>query len=144
MIRGWEDRDVDNITLTFDTRLRLKKENCLLRTCPEFATFLERVIARINLLSGAYHGGPMLEHGAKQALLERAKHVSVRSHDLVWDDWARYSGRQKEWMQFGGLLGSVTYEGELTPFMPWLALGEWLHVGGKTSFGLGRYRITCG
>ncbi|MGH8546505.1 MAG: hypothetical protein ACREX3_23395 [Gammaproteobacteria bacterium] len=75
MIRGWEDRDVDNITLTFDTRLRLKKENCLLRTCPEFATFLERVIARINLLSGAYHGGPMLEHGAKQALLERAKHV---------------------------------------------------------------------
>lgn len=99
------------------------------------------MIARVNLLSGAYHGGPVIEHEAKQALLEQAKEVTVRSHDLLWDDWARYSGRQKEWMQFGGLLGSVTYEGELSPFMPWLALGEWLHVGGKTSFGLGKYRI---
>ncbi|MCI0724015.1 MAG: CRISPR system precrRNA processing endoribonuclease RAMP protein Cas6, partial [Acidobacteria bacterium] len=89
----------------------------------------------------AYHGGPMVEHDAKQALLERAKHATIRSDDLAWDDWARYSGRQKEWMQFGGLLGSVTYEGALKPFLPWLALGEWLHVGGKTSFGLGRYRI---
>jgi len=129
------------VTLTFDPRLRLKNDNRLVRTCPEFATFLERVIARINLLSGAYYGGPMLEQHAKQALLEQAKEVTVRSHDLVWDDWARYSGRQKEWMQFGGLLGSVTYEGELSPFMPWLALGEWLHVGGKTSFGLGKFRI---
>lgn len=141
VIRGWEDRDVDNVTLTFDIRLRLKKDNCLLRTCPEFATFLERLIARLNLLSGAYHGGPMLEHGARRVLLEQAKQVAVCSHDLVWDDWARYSGRQKEWMRFGGLLGAVTYEGDLSPFMPWLALGEWLHVGGKTSFGLGKFRI---
>ncbi len=44
-------------------------------------------------------------------------------------------------MKFGGLLGSISYEGDLAPFMPYLALGEWLHVGGKTSFGLGRYRI---
>ncbi len=141
VIRGWENRDVDQVTLTFETRLRLKNDNRLLRTCPEFATFLERVIARINLLSGAYHGGPMIEHEVKHRLLARAKTVTVRSPDLVWDDWARYSGRQKEWMQFGGLLGSVTYEGDLKPFMPWLALGEWLHVGGKTSFGLGQYRI---
>ncbi len=141
VIRGWEEKDVEQVTLTFDTRLRLKKDNRLLRTCPELATFLERVIARINLLSGAYHGGPMLGYHAKQALLDQAKHVAVRSNDLVWDDWARYSARQKEWMQFGGLLGSVTYEGDLRPFMPWLALGEWLHVGGKTSFGLGRYRV---
>ena len=49
-IRGWEDRDADKVTLTFETRLRLKNDNRLVRTCPEFATFLERVIARINLL----------------------------------------------------------------------------------------------
>ncbi|MCI0418045.1 MAG: CRISPR system precrRNA processing endoribonuclease RAMP protein Cas6, partial [Acidobacteria bacterium] len=85
---------------------------------------------------------PLLEHQAKHVLLEEAKQITVRSHDLVWDDWARYSGRQKEWMQFGGLMGSVTYEGVLGAFMPLLALGEWLHVGGKTSFGLGRYRIS--
>jgi len=46
-------------------------------------------------------------------------------------------------MQFGGPLSSVAYEGDLKPFMPWLALAEWFHVSGKTSFGLGRYKITC-
>ncbi|MGH7773906.1 MAG: CRISPR system precrRNA processing endoribonuclease RAMP protein Cas6 [Candidatus Binatia bacterium] len=44
-------------------------------------------------------------------------------------------------MQFGGLLGSVTYEGEVSSFMPRLALGEWLHVSGKTSIGSGKYRM---
>ncbi|MGH8590087.1 MAG: CRISPR system precrRNA processing endoribonuclease RAMP protein Cas6, partial [Gammaproteobacteria bacterium] len=41
----------------------------------------------------------------------------------------------------GGLLGQITYRGDLSPFLPWLALGEWMHIGGKTSFGLGRYTI---
>jgi hypothetical protein len=44
-------------------------------------------------------------------------------------------------MKFGGLLGEITYRGDLTPFLPWLALGEWMHISGKTSFGLGRYTI---
>jgi len=44
-------------------------------------------------------------------------------------------------MKFGGLLGTITYAGDLEPFIPYLALGEWIHIGGKTSFGLGKYNI---
>ncbi|NOZ51787.1 MAG: CRISPR system precrRNA processing endoribonuclease RAMP protein Cas6 [Gammaproteobacteria bacterium] len=60
-----------------------------------------------------------------------------------WDDWSRpqHSDLQKEQMKFGGLLGTITYAGDLEPFIPYLALGEWIHIGGKTSFGLGKYNI---
>ena len=44
-------------------------------------------------------------------------------------------------MPFGGLLGETVYRGELAPFIPWLTLGQWIGVGGKTSFGLGLYEL---
>ena len=113
----------------------------MLRTPPDFPTLLERILGRLNTLARAYHGGVLIDEADKRALLEQAQGVTIQAHDLIWDDWARYSGRQKEWMQFGGLLGSITYRGELGPFMPYVAMGEWLHVGGKTSFGLGRYML---
>ncbi len=39
-------------------------------------------------------------------------------------------------------MGEITYSGNLQPFMKMLYLGEWLHVGGKSSFGLGKYELT--
>jgi hypothetical protein len=29
--------------------------------------------------------------------------IEITRHDLYWDDWSRYSGRQHTWMKFGGL-----------------------------------------
>jgi hypothetical protein len=141
VVLSWQGTRPTTVTLQFQTRLRLKKDNRLLRAPPDFSTFLERMLGRINMLAWAYHGRALIDEPHKQALLGQAKQITIQAHDLVWDDWSRYSGRQKEWMKFGGLLGSISYKGGLEPFMPYLALGEWLHVGGKTSFGLGRYRV---
>ncbi|MDQ3775511.1 MAG: CRISPR system precrRNA processing endoribonuclease RAMP protein Cas6 [Pseudomonadota bacterium] len=88
-----------------------------------------------------YHRDATLDSETKRGLVDRARAIEITGHDLYWDDWSRYSGRQHTWMKFGGLLGEITYRGDLTPFLPWLALGEWMHIGGKTSFGLGRYTI---
>ena len=45
-------------------------------------------------------------------------------------------------MTLGGALGSWTLSGELAPLLPWLRLGEWLHVGKNATLGMGGYRLT--
>ena len=56
-------------------------------------------------------------------------------------DWQRYSARQETTMLMGGLVGSVTFEGSLAEFLPFLELGELIHVGKGTVMGLGQYRL---
>lgn len=38
-------------------------------------------------------------------------------------------------------MGCATFEGGLTPFAPFLRLGEVVHVGKGTAFGLGEYTV---
>ena len=74
--------------------------------------------------------------------IERASTVSVVSHHLRWFDWERFSSRQNSEMKLGGLLGDVSFEGDVRPFGPLLRAGEIVHVGKGTSFGLGQYLLT--
>lgn len=67
--------------------------------------------------------------------------VTLQPGQLRWMNWQRYSSRQQQEMNLGGFIGDVTLHGELTPLWPWLWLGQWLHVGKNSSFGLGRYQL---
>lgn len=66
----------------------------------------------------------------------------VSEKNLHWRDWTRYSSRQQQKMALGGVVGNWKLSGDLTLFMPFLHLGQWLHVGKEATFGLGRYRLT--
>jgi hypothetical protein len=68
--------------------------------------------------------------------------VSSASPSLRWSEWTRFSSRQNTTMQMGGLVGAIALEGSgLAAFWPALWLGQWVHVGKGTSFGLGKYRL---
>lgn len=131
------------VTLHLATRLRLKENNQLVREPPPFPVFFDRLIGRINSLCALYGGGMMITPPEKQSLLRAAEKVSRDGTNTTarWQDWARPAKSGKEEMSFGGLLGEIVYTGDLTPFIPWLALGQWTGVGGKTSFGLGKYQM---
>lgn len=129
----------DHVTLLFPTRLRLKDNGNLVRHAPPFRLFFARLLGRLNTLSSVYCNGTLTDHNQRDELLEKAKHIEISKQKTFWSDLPRFSGRQQKWMKFGGLQGSVTYAGDLKPFLPYLALGEWTHTGGKTSFGLGKY-----
>lgn len=131
----------DRIRIRHCTRLRLKAGNQLLGTAPPFSLLLHRLLSRINALAAMYCGGPALVPEAKQRLLQQAESIAIESTTLAWQDWQRYSQRAQSTMPFGGLLGETVYRGELAPFLPWLELGQWVGVGGKTSFGLGQYQL---
>ena len=53
----------------------------------------------------------------------------------------RYSNRTNGKMDFSGLLGTIEYEGGLTPFVPWLYAAQRLHVGRNTTFGMGKIEV---
>jgi hypothetical protein len=60
-----------------------------------------------------------------------------------WSDhrFERWSNRQGRNTPLSGVVGHGVLVGDLVPFWPLLQLGQWLHAGGKTSFGLGRYQL---
>ena len=76
-----------------------------------------------------------------KGLIENSKSIKVKEERLSWVDWERYSNRQETKMKMGGFIGSITFEGDFKPFLPFLLLGEYIHVGKGTSLGLGKYEI---
>lgn len=70
-----------------------------------------------------------------------AERVRVVRNELQLDARQRYSGRQNCENEASGLLGKVEFAGNIAPFLPYLKLGEWLHIGKNADLGQGRYRI---
>jgi len=117
---------------------------------------LDTLAARVSLLAELYAPPPSptaqdplapqaepqrLERGAVHAAINQ---IQIDTADLRWVDWTRYSSRQRTQMQLGGLLGQMRLSGPgIAPLWPLIALGQWLHLGKNTSFGLGRYRVTA-
>lgn len=63
---------------------------------------------------------------------------------LQWLDWTRYSSRQKQKMQLGGVVGEwhIRHIRHISPMIARLLyLGQWIHVGKNATFGLGKYQI---
>ncbi len=127
------------LTLRFITPLRLQKNGHALP--PEkldARTLLMALVRRTSLLAEFHADGALVKDFAP--LLAASNAVQECKH-LVWLDWTRFSSRQQQKMALGGVVGDWTISGPLTPFVPFLQLGEWLHVGKEAAFGLGRYTL---
>ena len=126
------------VRLRFVTPLRLVIDGELCRE-PQFYILARNLLRRLsNLVS--FHCGQEVELPAGP-LLDVAETVRLTGRNTRWYDWERYSKRQDKRMKLGGLLGEVTYRGDLAEFLPLLVLGSWVNLGKGTSFGLGRYRL---
>jgi len=100
------------------------------------------MLRRISSLN-QYHGDgePPLDY---RGLVERARSVEIKESALTWHDWRRYSNKQDQSMLMGGMVGQVTYKGNLTGYLPLLRFCEKVHIGKQTSFGLGKIELTEG
>jgi CRISPR-associated endoribonuclease Cas6 len=119
------------------TPLRLKFRNKLKADLP-FHVLIRAVLRRISSLFSYYGDGePELDY---KGLVRRSESVKTVESDVSWFDWKRYSFRQDQAMLMGGIIGSVTYEGNIGEFIPLIKLCEKLHIGKQTSFGLGKIK----
>lgn len=129
----------DSIHLEIQTPLRLQRDGHVLGVPKlEPHDLLMGLVRRIAYLCEFQLGTPL---DADFMGLNNLAATIQGDKQLHWHDWTRYSARQKQPMTLGGAMGSWTLRGELTPFLPFLHLGQWLHAGKNASFGLGRYVI---
>lgn len=132
------------VTLHFHTPLRLQVQGRPAQAAQLTARDLLIALARRHQLLRDVHLGAAAPQYNFKTLAAQAAAIEWHAPDLRWFDWGRYSQRQQQEMQLGGLLGKVQLRGDLAPFAELLHLGQWLHVGKNATMGLGRYRLTTG
>ena len=123
------------------TPLRMRKNNHLVNESSfDFRGFASVLVRRISMLTTFFGETPLETDFA--GLLQRAESIAIVKRDLHWQEWARYSSRQKSKIRMGGLLGWFILEGTaLGSVWPYLWLGQWTHTGRGCSMGLGRYTL---
>jgi len=96
-------------------------------------------LRRLSSLSYFYGGQQWdIDYGG---WIQQAEAVEIVERQIEWTNRSRYSTRQQQRTDLSGFVGSVTYQGEIGPFLPLLRLGELIHVGKNAVFGNGRFEI---
>jgi hypothetical protein len=132
------EASVTRVTLRFLTPTMLRADGMLMRR-PAFGPLAKRLRDRINALSYFYCGAG-LDIDFK-AFGEQAEKIRTVADSTRWVESARYSRRREVAHDLSGFVGEATFEGELEPFIPYLKLGEYVHVGKNAVFGNGWYEI---
>lgn len=130
----------NQLTLHFLTPTRLKHAGYWIEQGPPFQALVKALLGRISSLS-YFHCGQQFQADFR-GLIDRAARVRIVHSQTHWEDWSRFSGRQRQRIELGGLVGQITYAGDLQEYLPLLALGELVHTGKGTVFGNGQFQIS--
>lgn len=126
-------------TLHWETPLRLQNNGKALPPKELNAATLLKAIARRAHLLLEFHA----EHTLVQdfgALIGQMEPIT-ETKAMIWQDWTRHSSRQNTLMKMGGVKGTWQLHQVSPAWANLLHIGQHLHVGKETTFGMGRYRI---
>jgi len=127
------------VILEFLTPTRIKMKGSWLSK-PTFAQLMVAILRRSELLSRFYGQG--VSGASLKELLKYTESIELKQDHLAWYDWERYSRRQQEKMTLGGIVGRIIYVGkDLSRFMPYLLLGQLIHIGKGYVYGMGKYVV---
>lgn len=130
-----------NVSLTLTTPLRLQRKNKVVDGSSLTADiFLRSIVRRVLLYKQIFNRDTPLNTDFNQ-LNALADGITSQSN-FKRKNWTRYSTRQKQLMELDGVVGEWTLFDVPKELLPYLWIGQFLHVGKNTSFGLGGYNIT--
>lgn len=161
-----ENSEGSLLVINFLTPTRMTHGGLIEKTPGKQLTFpmvVEDLIWRIYLLYFFHHDNTIIRLGRDQ-LIEKL-HQSLGSDrnrktgdssdtslwqdacrivnkNLSWKDWFHYSNRSKSRVPSGGFVGSVVFRGNWAPYYPFLKLGEKIHLGRSTTFGMGKFTVS--
>ena len=123
-----------SVTIRFLTPTFVKAEGEVIRR-PDFHHIFKRLRDRVNALSTFFGDGPL--DVDFRGLGGRAENVRTVSAQTDWVERFRTSSKTSQRHELSGFIGEAAYEGDLSEFLPWLAVGEVLHVGKHAAWGNG-------
>ena len=127
------------ITVRFETPTELKSAGTISETL-EFSTLLARLRDRISNLRLCYQGGSL--DVDFDAIGRAAAQVRILHSTLGHVNVSRRSSRTGQTHSIGGVTGEIVYQGELTPFVPFLEAGRWTGVGRQSVWGKGELNFS--
>ncbi|MCX8014624.1 MAG: CRISPR system precrRNA processing endoribonuclease RAMP protein Cas6, partial [candidate division WOR-3 bacterium] len=131
-------KPVSKIKIKFLTPFRIIYEGKVVQHL-DFHILIRSLLRRIGLLS-YFHSDTPYDIDFTN-LISKAGEVRILHSDLTLQDQYRYSTRQHQRIPIQGMIGEITYQGNLTDFIPYLKIGEMLHIGKGTVFGMGKYNL---
>lgn len=130
--------DVRQVQIHIQTPLRIRRNSELLDDI-DFGVIIRNITYRMEMFACRFKGFVDKEEIEHLHSLVLSVHASKKQ--LVFENMERYSNRTHEKMDFRGLVGDVWFEGDITPFVPWLYAAQILHLGGNTTFGMGQIEV---
>lgn len=127
---------VSNLTLQFKTPVALNSKKQLIADF-EFQRLFQYVYRRLFVLDQLYGSGNIPE---EPAIDFKKLHIVPVDIQLKRQSIFRSPTRSEKY-PMTGWKGKITYAGNLNPVIPYLQMGEFLHIGNKTVFGLGKYKL---
>jgi hypothetical protein len=136
-----EKLSAERLTLTFLTPLRLRDQDQRVQHLA-FRPLFQRIMERVMALEEAYGSCEKLwSQEQRLGWLTRAEMVRCIEDTTRWEEVNSYSRRTHQSSPIGGLMGSVTFSGDLAPFREFFVWGEVMHVGKNSVKGNGWYKI---
>lgn len=129
---------VQQLQVTILTPLRIRRDWEILDKL-DFPTLIRNIARRLEMLIDRYGG--WIDREEVKRIQALSSGITTTKEDLEFVDLQRYSNHLGKKMELGGLMGEIWFEGELTPFVPWLYAGQILHLGRNTTFGMGRVQV---
>lgn len=127
-----------NCSIQLLTPLRIRRGGALVEDV-SFPTIVRNITRRIDQLTQRYGG--FMDREAAQMACKEAEAVVRTSSGLSVMELKRYSNRRKSKTDLSGLLGAMTFCGELDQFTPWLSAARVLHIGRNATFGCGKMDV---
>jgi CRISPR/Cas system endoribonuclease Cas6 (RAMP superfamily) len=125
-----------NIKIEFLTPVFLKRNKRPVYF-PVMAEVLSAIIRRVHILSRTIWQDP--EFMIDKGFIKNLK-TGIDGYELKYEKSFKTGGLGNI-VELSGFYGKVEYVGDFTVLYPLLKAGEVLHIGSKTSYGLGKYML---
>lgn len=119
------------------TQLKYKKR---LLSKPSLEALVRGLLRRLMSLSYV-HCQTELDIDAK-ALIALSEKALEKSSNIQTSFLGHYSKRQRQSVYLGGFYGTITFDNVVASLLPLLRLGELVHVGKSTVYGLGKMKVS--